>query len=102
MMAESKLENLGSRINAIVTCTNSRNKASFRRLASCGSYVLGNEIADGIAFAGPTKTSPDPISLCTDYMLRRPGKLYCRIHDTYSGFLHLESIFQCPSLANME
>jgi len=55
MMAESKRENLRSRINAAATCTSSGNNAMFRRLASCGSYVLVNEIADGIAFDGPTK-----------------------------------------------
>ena len=93
-MAESKLEDLVRRINAVETCTSSGKNAIFSRLPSCGFYVAVNEIADEIAFVWPTKTSPDPISLCTDYILQRPGKLYCRIQDKYSGLLHLESIFR--------
>ena len=50
----------------------------------------------------PIKTNPGLTSLYTDYILRRPGKLCCRIQDKYSGLLRLESIFQYQPLANVE
>jgi len=48
------------------------------------------------------KANPGPTSLCIDYILQRPEKLYYRIQDKYSEPLHLESISQYQPHANTE